>query len=218
VCRAQGHLPRSLASPQGNGAGIDAVWCRIPPPMGATETTVDNDRIEIEPYDPTWPASAEAAIAELSAALPGLFSAIEHIGSTAVPDLAAKPIIDLLAATARLDAVIACDAVLAALGYQRVELAIRERLFYLRRQRGHRTHHLHVVLDPSWDTRNERLLRDHLRQHPEDALRYAALKQRLALARGSRDDYTRGKTELIQELTDRARAARGFASVPVWEE
>jgi len=173
---------------------------------------------QLEPYGPSWPATAEAAIAELSAALPGLFSAIEHIGSTAVPGLAAKPIIDLMAATSSLDAVAARDADFAALGYERIESGMPERLFYQRHQDGRRSHHLHVVLDPTWTTRNERLLRDHLRSHPVDALRYEALKRHLASLHESCDDYTRGKTPLVQELTDRARAARGLPPVLVWEE
>jgi GrpB-like predicted nucleotidyltransferase (UPF0157 family) len=174
--------------------------------------------VDIQAYDPSWPAGAEAAVGELTAALPGLFSAIEHIGSTSVPGLAAKPIVDLMAATADLEGVRARDADLAALGYQRAGTGMPNRLLYARGQQGRRSHHLHVVLAESWDTRNERLLRDHLRAHPADALRYAALKQRLAGTRGSDDDYTRGKTALIQELTDRARAVRGLPSVPVWEE
>lgn len=70
----------------------------------------------------------------------------------------------------------------------------------------------------AWPTRNERLLRDYLRAHPADAQRYGALKRELALRSEASPDYTQAKTELIQEITDRARAARGLPSVPVWEE
>ena len=66
----------------------------------------------------------------------------------------------------------------------------------------------------TWDTRNERLLRDHLRAHPEDARRYGDLKRRLAAEHTGGATYTKAKTELIQDLTDRARAARGLPSVP----
>jgi GrpB-like predicted nucleotidyltransferase (UPF0157 family) len=75
-----------------------------------------------------------------------------------------------------------------------------------------------VVPADTFGTRNEQLLRDHLRAHPEDARRYAELKQRLAAENLDGDAYTRAKTGLIQELTDRARADRGLPSVPVWEE
>jgi len=77
---------------------------------------------------------------------------------------------------------------------------------------------LHVVPADSWPGRNKRLLRDYLRTHPAQARRYADLKRDLAVRHGASSGYTRAKTELIQELTDRARAARGLPSVPVWEE
>ena len=69
----------------------------------------------------------------------------------------------------------------------------------------------------SWPARNQRLLRDWLRAHPDDVARYADLKRALAAGGLSADDYTRAKTGLIQELTDRARAERGLPPAPVWE-
>ena len=75
-----------------------------------------------------------------------------------------------------------------------------------------------MVPAASWPTRNERLLRDYLLTHPADRDRYAALKRDLMGRHGPGEAYTRGKTGLIQELTDAARAERGLPSVPVWEE
>jgi GrpB-like predicted nucleotidyltransferase (UPF0157 family) len=60
--------------------------------------------------------------------------------------------------------------------------------------------------------------RDYLRGHPDDAARCGALKKRLAALDDNGDDYIRAKTELIQELTDQARAERGLLPAPVWEE
>jgi GrpB-like predicted nucleotidyltransferase (UPF0157 family) len=90
------------------------------------------------------------------------------------------------------------------------------RLFYRRDRDGRRTHHLHVVTAETWPTRNERLLRDYLRGHPRDAARYGELK--LLVLDNESDAYTRAKTDLIQELTDRARTELGLPPVPVWEE
>jgi GrpB-like predicted nucleotidyltransferase (UPF0157 family) len=78
--------------------------------------TADEERIELAEYDPAWPARAKAATAELRGALPGVFTQIEHIGSTAVPGLAAKPVIDLMAATDDLASVGAREGPLADLG------------------------------------------------------------------------------------------------------
>lgn len=173
--------------------------------------------IEVGPYDPEWPERARAACAELRHALPGLFSTIEHIGSTAVPGLAAKPVIDLMAGTDDLAAVEGQEPTLAALGFHRFETGMTGRLFYRRDLAGRRTHHLHVVPADSFEDRNERLLRDHLRGHPEDAAAYGELKLALRTDDGT-GSYTRKKTALIQRMVDAARDARGLPRVPVWEE
>jgi len=149
-------------------------------------------------------------------ALAPLFTAVEHVGSTAVPGLAAKPVIDLMAALDDLAEV--NDPALETLGYRLQPTDMPERLFYRREDYDSTAYHLHVVTTATWETRNERLLRDHLLAHPEARERYAALKRELMDRYGPGDAYTRGKTELIQELTDAARAARGLPSVPVWEE
>ena len=172
--------------------------------------------IDIVEYDEAWPARAAAARADLISL--GVFDAVEHIGSTSVPGLAAKPVIDLMAAAASLDRVTAAEDALAGLGYHPLDARMPGRLFYYRDEDGQRAYHLHVVTADTWDTRNQRLLRDYLRAHPEDARRYGELKQRLAAEQTDGDEYTEAKTELIQELTDRARASRGLPSVPVWEE
>ena len=171
---------------------------------------------EVRDYDPSWPAVAEAARAEVLAACPGVFAEIEHVGSTSVPGLAAKPIIDLMASIPTLD-----DAPvdrLAGLDFQLLDVGMAGRLFFIRDRDGVRTHHLHVVPADTWAHRNERLLRDHLRASPEDARAYGELKQRLATEGLEGEAYTRAKTALIQTLTDRARAAYGLPSVPVWED
>jgi len=77
---------------------------------------------------------------------------------------------------------------------------------------------LHVVLASTLPTRNQLLLRDYLRGHPDDGARYGALKRRLAALHDNGDNYTRAKTELIQQLTDKARAERGLPPALAWEE
>ena len=166
--------------------------------------------VEVHDYDPAWPALAAAAIDGVRAAVPGRISVIEHVGSTAVPGLAAKPVIDLMAATEDLDGFAAHEQHLLDLGYRRLETGMPERLFY--RREGY---HLHVVTAASWPTRNERLLRDHLLADPAARDEYARLKQGLTGLDG--DAYTRGKTALIQRLVDAARDARGLPRVDVWE-
>ncbi|MGW6624450.1 GrpB family protein [Nocardia sp. NPDC055002] len=93
-----------------------------------------------------------------------------------------------------------------------------QRLLYVRARCGIRTHILHVVELASWPTFNQRLLRDYLRDHPQDVARYAQLEYAIADAGFAPGDYARAKTVLIQELTDRARAEHPLPPVPVWEK
>jgi GrpB-like predicted nucleotidyltransferase (UPF0157 family) len=90
------------------------------------------------------------------------------------------------------------------------------RLLYVRWADGMRTHVLHVVTLDTRPARNQRMLRDYLREHPEEADRYGRLKLEPAASGVHSGDYARARTALVQELIDRARAARGPPSVPVW--
>ncbi|GAA2328888.1 GrpB family protein [Dactylosporangium salmoneum] len=173
--------------------------------------------IEVLEYDPAWAALAAREIDEVRAALAGRIADVEHVGSTAVPGLAAKPVIDLMAAADDLDAVARDEDVLGSMGYRRIETGMTGRLFY-RREGAPVAYHLHVVAAPTWATRNERLLRDHLLATPADRDAYGRLKRELAGATGDGLEYTRGKTGLIQRMVDEARAARGLPLVDVWED
>lgn len=163
----------------------------------------------VMPYDPAWPQRYEAAAAELLGAVSVRFLRLEHIGSTAVPGLAAKPTIDMMASVDRLQDGQAARASLSELGYELVETGMPDRLFFQRHtSTGTPSYHLHVVTQATWATRNERLLRDHLRRHLEQARRYGELRRRLAYDLGPGKAYTRAKTALIQELVDAARDQR----------
>ncbi|MCE7009780.1 GrpB family protein [Kibdelosporangium philippinense] len=168
--------------------------------------------IEVVDYDPVWPAMAAAAIADVR----GLFVDIEHIGSTSVPGLAAKPVIDLMAAVPTL-AEVSADS-LARVDFHPHDNGMTDRLLFIRTRDGVLTHNLHVVTVASWPTRNQRILRDYLREHPSDAARYAALKRKLAAGGIHHGDYAAAKTELIQELTDKARTRLGLPLVDVREK
>ncbi|MFF2086965.1 GrpB family protein [Nocardia sp. NPDC058176] len=179
---------------------------------------VSSERVGVVDYDPSWPVVAAEAISELRVLWPDVVSEVEHIGSTAVPGLAAKPVIDLMAAAVDLFEVQLRETELATLGYHRHRNGMNDRALYIRTHAGARTHILHVVDLASWPHRNQRLLRDYLREHPRDAARYAELKRRIVADGIPPQDYARAKTTLIQELTDRARAEQGLPPIPVWEK
>lgn len=174
--------------------------------------------LRVADYDPDWPRQAAAAIDALHSAPPGVFVEIEHIGSTAVPGLAAKPVIDLMAAVRVLSHAPPHEDALADLGFHSPVNGMTDRLLHVRALDGVRSHVLHVVSWESRPHRNQRLLRDRLRAHPRDAARYAALKRAIVASGTARGAYAAAKTPLVQELTDRARAERGLPPEPVWEK
>jgi GrpB-like predicted nucleotidyltransferase (UPF0157 family) len=138
--------------------------------------------IVVSDYDPSWPAAFEQERMSLHTALGPLVLTVEHIGSTAVPGLASKPIIDLQLSVSDLaEARSSCVGPLQALGYAYLpeyEPRLPGELFF---RKGHPwTHHLHVLQadHPRW--RRRLLFRDYLRTHPEAVRAYAKLKRDLA--------------------------------------
>ena len=167
--------------------------------------------IVISDYDPNWPALFEEERRKIRNALGPFALAIEHIGSTAVPGLPSKPLIDLLVGVPSLqEAQERWIEPIKALGYTYVpEYAswLPGELFFRKGPPGPWTHHVHLM-EPS-NPRWEALLvfRDYLRAHPEAARAYANIKQ--ALAASSKDDikaYTTGKNTFVAEATAKARA------------
>jgi len=166
------------------------------------------EEISLALYDPAWPGCFAAEAAHLRACLPAeLLGRIEHVGSTAIPGLVAKPIVDLLIEVTDLAATqLRIAPLLEAQGY---DYFWRPTIgndppwyawFVKRNEAGARTHHLHMVEThyPQWAWL---IFRDYLRSHPQAAAEYAALKQRLAGAHGhDREAYTRGKTAFCQHI------------------
>jgi GrpB-like predicted nucleotidyltransferase (UPF0157 family) len=163
------------------------------------------DEIEIVAPDPTWPAKFAAEAARVRAALPpGLIRRIEHIGSTAVPGLPAKPIIDILLELTDFTRARETVAPIEALDYSCwIGNPDPNHVFFVRGMPPFgtgRTHHIHIYALTEKIERNLRF-RDLLRGNADAARRYAALKQRLAVAhREDREAYTDAKTRFIDDL------------------
>ncbi|WP_427888419.1 GrpB family protein [Kribbella sp. GL6] len=166
-------------------------------------------------YDERWPGLFTAMADRLRPLLGASVTEIEHIGSTAVPGLLAKPVIDIAARSVSLDEVAGKD--LSPLGFEYHPDGPPGRRTYTRVVDDVLTHNLHVFPAEVWDTLNQRILRDYLRETPSAVERYAALKRELAASGLRGFDYTVAKTDLVQQLTDEARTRRGLPSVPVWE-
>ena len=179
----------------------------MPEPLGLASGAV-----RVVPYDAAWPELYAVEVARLDPLLlaHGVSLVFAHTGSTAVPGLAAKPVLDILAGRGfgeQRDEVIAA---LRAAGYvYRGEQGISGRDFFRRGEP--RQYHLHLTTVASAFWRDHRAFRDYLRSHPDTAAAYASLKRELA-ARYPRDReaYIDGKTTFVEailrEATARTRA------------
>lgn len=169
--------------------------------------------IKIVEYDPRWPAMFEEARAEILSGIGQFVVAVEHVGSTSVPGLGAKPVIDMMVGIRSLDDAPQCVGPLAALGYEygpEHEAIMPERRYFRRGRSDASTHHIHMV-EPASDFWERHLLfRDYLRAHTAAAREYEELKRRLAALHGSdRGAYTDDKTDFIESIIRKAIISDG---------
>ena len=163
-----------------------------------------DDRIVISAYDPDWPRQF---LAERDRLISHLAEAV-HIGSTAVPGLDAKPVIDVMGGVVALADADAAIPHIEALGYEYIsehESTMPYRRFFRLQRDGVRIAHLHVVEMTHTFWRDHLAFRDWLRDHDQDSRAYAALKHDLATRfADDRSAYTRAKSEFIAELMVKA--------------
>jgi GrpB-like predicted nucleotidyltransferase (UPF0157 family) len=166
--------------------------------------------VEVVDWSPAWQQAFEAAAAELAAVLPG-DPTIEHVGSTSVPGLPAKPTVDILVVTTLLDELRKDPTCLVSLGYQPRPHAFADdcdHLFFIRETDHRRSEHLHVFGARSPRPQSNRDFRDYLIAHPDEARRYADAKRASAATHpDSRGEYGRGKEQVFSRLL--AAAAEG---------
>ncbi len=172
--------------------------------------------VVLEPYSPDWPEVFEGERERLLAVLGDPAFRIEHVGSTAVPGLGAKPILDLLLGGPSLQAVEARIPDLCACGYDYLpehEAVLPQRRFLACPRSRPRRFHLHGVALGSDFWVDHLLFRDALRASPELASIYFALKQGLAdRFQDNRAAYTEGKSAFITGVVRKARAERALPS------
>ena len=166
-------------------------------------------KIRVEDYNPEWPDMFERERRALAEAFGPYALAIEHVGSTSVPGLAAKPVIDIAVGTPTYPLPDQVISRVSALGYEhKGEFGIPRR-HYFRRNGPPCAFHVHANEIEGESYRNQVLFRDYLRAHPEAAREYQALKRDLA-ARLVNDfeTYTDSKTGFVQSALEKARAWR----------
>ncbi|MDR0993751.1 MAG: GrpB family protein [Verrucomicrobiota bacterium] len=175
---------------------------------------VVKEAVEVVPYDPAWPLRFEKEKRHLQNLFPAdWIRRIEHFGSTAVPGLCAKPIVDMLVEVRSLEMVrIQMAPVLEKEGYDyfwRPSFGDAGPPYYAwfikRDAAGKRTHHLHMV-EAHFEHWERLAFRDYIRTHPDVAAEYGRLKQRLAMElKQDRAAYTHAKGEFIQRVSRLAR-------------
>jgi GrpB-like predicted nucleotidyltransferase (UPF0157 family) len=195
--------------------GCNASVCRV---RGCVVVLLEDGGMDapavVVPYDPHWPVVFAALRARADQALAGIAHVTEHVGSTAVPGLAAKPIIDVSVVVPAAAVVPPAVEALARAGWRpegQLGVAGREALAP---PAGLAYHHMYVVVAGSAAHRDHVDLRDFLRSHSGEAARYAQLKYSLAaLLLTDRTAYAEGKAEMIAQFLGQARAGghRGLA-------
>jgi GrpB-like predicted nucleotidyltransferase (UPF0157 family) len=168
--------------------------------------SIRDRRIEVVPYDPAWPGLFEAEAARLQPALGPLALRIDHHGSTAVPGLGAKPVIDIQVSVATLQPMSQYAQPLEALGYVHVPHPDDAFCpFFHRPADWPHTHHVHVVESGGLEERRTLAFRDYLREHPDTAREYERLKRSIAASLGAadpaaREQYVSAKTNFVEHV------------------
>ena len=167
-------------------------------------------RVEVVPHSPGWDAEFRAEAQRLRDALGGEVVAVHHVGSTAIPGISAKPIIDILLAVREVERLDDLGPEMSGLGYEaRGEFGIPGRRFFVKTTDGRRTHHIHAFATGTPELERHLAFRDYMISHPENARAYGRLKE--GLAREFPTDieaYMDGKDAFIKEMEREALAWR----------
>lgn len=177
-------------------ASLEAVYL-----LGQTVGAMTGSVILV-PSDPEWPCRFDREAALLASVFAGSEAAIEHVGSTAVPGLAAKPVIDIMIGLSHLAQAESRAGALEAAGYEYVqkhEKQFPQRRYFRKPRVGPSAYHLHCVVRGSDFWMRVLAFRDHLRAHPESAAAYDDLKRGLA-ARLDRAAYTDAKGPFVERI------------------
>ena len=164
-------------------------------------------KVEVVPHNPQWRDAFEAEARHVAATLGENAAAIHHIGSTAVPNIYAKPVIDMLVEVGDIALLDGQSSAMESLGYEVMgEFGIPGRRYFRKETpEGIRTHQIHAFEAGSAEAERHLAFRDYMIAHPGDALMYSELKRKLAAEHPlSIDGYMDGKDAFIKEIDQRA--------------
>ena len=170
----------------------------------------DDEAVSLRDYDPDWPARFESEAVLLGQAIgPWISGGVNHVGSTAVPGLVAKPVIDIMVGVADLESSRPCIDILGGLDYCYAPHRADVMHWFCKPSPARRTHHLHLVTTGSQRFTDVLAFRDYLRAHPDAAREYGDLKRNLAAQHShDRSAYTDGKSAMVAAITAQAQSWR----------
>ena len=167
--------------------------------------------IQIVPYDPSWPLTFLKEARNIRTKFGHLALRVDHVGSTSVPNLAAKPVIDIQVSVVSLEPRAPLQESMRDLGYTHFDLGAFDLVypFFKKPASWPSTHHVHLCSAGSEQERTHLAFRDYLRAHPDVAAEYSALKHQLAVAfdgttLASEEGYSLAKTEFVSSVLERA--------------
>ena len=192
--------------------------------MALTMTSPAADTVILVAYDETWPELFQEERAQLQARIGEWAADIQHVGSTSIPGIAAKPIIDIAVHLRSLVDALKCIEPLVEFGYECLgEYGIPGRIYFRKLTdnplpgQAHggvgRTHQIHM-----YETRHDQyekqiIFRDYLRTHPEATREYEALKRELAVRYSDIEDYAEAKSDFVRKVLDSARTSSSTSGV-----
>lgn len=162
--------------------------------------------VDVVPYNPDWPIQYRQEAALLWGALGSVLVSTHHFGSTSVPGLSAKPVIDILGATKDITLIDPFNEKMIALGYEpRGEYGIPGRRYFFKGSEWVHFVHVHIFEQNSSEFLRHLAFRDYLRTHPQDAQAYGALKEKLAVQyHEDIEGYMDGKDAFVKEVEKKA--------------
>ena len=168
--------------------------------------SVEKRKVHLVPYRLNWKLSYLQEAAKIKNILQDHLEEIHHIGSTSIPGIYAKPIIDIMPIVKDISLIDSLNEQFLKVGYEaRGELGIPGRRFFCKGG-VNRTHHVHIYQIGSKDIKRHLLFRDYLIAHPNEAQRYSVLKQHLAKLHSENvHEYTAGKNFFVREIESKAR-------------
>ena len=167
---------------------------------------MQDEQIHLVDYDPTWPDKFEKEKKLIEETIdPWIVGGIHHVGSTAIPGLSAKPIIDIMAGVKDLEAAKPCIKLLKEIDYCHYPYKPTQMIWFCKPSPEHRTHHLYLMVAsyPEWKARLA--FRDYLRNHNEAKEQYEELKINLVKKfSNDREAYTQSKEDFVRDIVSKA--------------